>query len=115
MKITRKQFIRYLKEKNAYASWLNNTRRNMRLDQNKYFFEDKFNFNINKFIDYYIETGQPEEIIMVSFTWCETKEGEAFWLNIHNELRAVACGYERIEKYYEHTSSEEKAAETEMV
>ena len=93
MKITRKQFIRYLKEKNAYASWLNNTRRNMRLGWNKDFFEDKFNFNINKFVDYYIEASCPEEIIMASFTWCETKEGEAFWLSIYNELRAIACGY----------------------
>lgn len=115
MKITRNQLIRYLKEKNAYSSWLKNIKRSMRIGPNCLFFKERFENNINKFIDYYIELALPEEIIMLSFTWCETEEGEMFWQNIYNELRAVAYGYERIEKYYKYTSSEEETAETEMV
>ena len=115
MKITKQQFIRYLKEKNAYSSWLSNTKRSIRDGFNKEFFGEKFNCNINKFVDYYIECIQPEEIIMLSFSWCESAEGEAFWLNIYNELRRVACGYDKIEKYYDKTSSEEEASKAEMV
>lgn len=99
MNITRQQFLRYLKEKNVYSSWLKNTIRNMRIGPNCSFFEEKFENNINKFIDYYIEFNQPEEIIMFSFTWSQTEEGEDFWLGIHNELRDITNGYKSIEYF----------------
>lgn len=100
MKITKQQFIRYLKEKNAFASWIKNTNINMRLGEYGVFFEQKFDNNIIKFVDHYIECGEPEEIIMYSFNWSQTQEGENFWLGIHNELREISRGYKNIESCY---------------
>ena len=105
--MTKEQFFRYLKEKGIYKSWLNNLDKEIKI-YNYFLVIERFG-NIKKFIDYFIEYNQPEEIIMNSFSWDKTNEGSHFWSNIYNEIKTINDGEKNIEECYVGAHAKEKA------
>jgi hypothetical protein len=90
--MTRKQFMRYLKEKGIYNSFFRYAKRGFGSPESDILYT-KFNGNIGSLIDFFILGNMPEEIIMQTIDWGGTPEGVDFWLNIHNELKSIGNGY----------------------
>lgn len=87
--MNKKEFIRYLKEKNAFKSWI---RQIKLLNGDAY----KSNKNIIKFILNYSD--KPYDIIMYSFSWDDTREGSRFWNKLYMELRDIYYGKKSIDE-----------------
>jgi len=72
-----KEFIIFLKEKEAYANF-------------KYNINKKFDWNQNS-IKNYIKEIQPINFLLCAFYWKATKQGEPFWNKLDKEW--VYYGY----------------------
>ena len=94
--MNKKQFFRYLKERGVYKAWLSNLNIETKYKNNFMIIEK--HGSIKKFIDFYIDSNQPEEIIMNSFGWTNTKEGAYFWSKIYNEIKTINDGEKNIEE-----------------
>lgn len=87
--MTKEEFIRYLKEKNAFKSWI---RQIKLLNGDAY----KSNKNIIEYILKYSD--RPYDIIMFSFAWDDTIEGSRFWNGLYMELKDMHYGKTSIDE-----------------
>jgi len=94
--MTKRQFYRYLKEKLIYKKWLNNLKLEIKRGD-KYHIISKHG-SVKKFIELYSRNNMPEEIIMFSFAWNETPEGNKFWTNVYCEIVDIKDGKKTIEE-----------------
>lgn len=81
--MVKKDFIRFLKEENAYIAYLRHTKESLLTDN--FPGRPKDILTVNSFIEYIINTALSNSLSMLlthAFSWCGTLEGEAFWRNI---------------------------------
>lgn len=104
--MTKKEFIRYLKEKNVFKSWI---RQIKSLNGDAY----KSNKNIIKFILNY--SNKPYDIIMFSFSWDDTIQGSRFWNELYMELRDIHYGKKSIDEIALQSPPEKKKNRRQMV
>jgi hypothetical protein len=107
-KMTKEEFIRFIKERGVYKAWIRNSIEYSRINNGLCELTYRFKDNLIKFIEYYVNINQTHEIIMNSFHWNSTPEGGAFWNIIYSEITNLQNGRKKIEDYTIHTPSKEK-------
>ena len=75
-----KNFIRFLKERNAYGSYFHE----MQLNHND---SSSFVFEYNREYKAFFEKCDPLLWLQFCFIWSSTKKGATFWENLNNEWR----------------------------
>ena len=81
--MTKKEFLRFLKENNIYISLINNIKIYGKKDP-------------QKLIDGYIKLNEPSMILMSGFVWDDDKKlGEIFWQKIYSKLYDIVSHEKR--------------------
>ena len=108
--MTRKEFIRYLKEKKVFYSFIKNIKSEtsfwhlLRI-RIPIWDHDVNNKNILIVIDFYAKCNILSKLISGAFPWDSTKEGYNFWLSIHNELLKIESCEKNIKNFHADSSS----------
>ena len=85
-RMTIKRFIRFLKDNNAYTSYLDNCRDRCRLRRGRI-----YNFYNGSIIAFFIDSSRYNkgELIDYAFDWSLTPQGHEFWGKLDIKWRAV--------------------------